>query len=126
VTALSDTIADLWRGLDDTPDDLGRLLVIADAYREEDMDTWADCLEWCYRNGRKPEVFGRRFDWYTGSYWKRHCSPSILPNVVSKFLAMPQNGNLFTEYRNGHKTPSLAYQFLCRMWDEIGGVKEDV
>lgn len=117
-------IADLWRWLDDTPDDLGRLLVIADAYRDEGMDAWADCLEWCYRNESGPSWYcnyGGFWGWVGcwGDYDKNRL-PSIFDCLIGS------NGTMRDEYFRGHSMPSLAYQFLCRMWDEIGGVKEDV
>lgn len=124
MTALHD-IADLWRGLDDTPDDLGRLLIIADAYREEGMDALADCLEWCYRNGKKPTIWcqNKRVVWF-GS-WCLSGNQGTLPSSFDMLIA-DKSSIHYDEYLIGHKKPSFAYQFLCRMWDEIGGVKEDV
>ncbi len=121
-------IDDLWSGFDDNHHDLGRLLIIADAYREEGNDDYADCLQWCYRNGRKPDgrlignEFEFQFEWYVVKSIDTIADDTAY--IPSCFESTCESLN-HDEYYDGHDTPSLAYQFLCRMWHDIGGVKEE-
>lgn len=49
--------AALWARFEDTPNDMGLLAIIADHYRDDGNDEYADCLEWCSNNHRIPYVY---------------------------------------------------------------------
>jgi len=120
-----DTIECLWNAFNDAPDELFRLGIIADAYDDIGDEDAANCLRWAWREGKKPT------DEYTGCYeWfsvKGYTCPSEdHANLGIEFLSISYQTDFLSEYCNGHESPSLAYQFLIRMWKAIGGIKETV
>lgn len=122
----SNDVADLYAALDrDFPrDENGRsiglmdvLRDLSDALREAGDDSAADCIAWCWANGKEPthpgEVDMPSWDWWRNG---NQCNPPI-PNraCVPEIMYLWGRGVAASHTRRLH-----CYEELVRAWGMLG------
>lgn len=119
---ITETIDALWAAFDEHPDDLSRLGIIADAYRDAGSDQFADCLEWCRDNKRKPRHydFGSKttgeWGWVIKDYSYMILDQSSVPTAIFALDLEPATEDGYQHILHNQPTRSAAYRHLCQFW----------